>query len=75
MQSEYDANKIFEKYNLKFEIEANCPGIRGQSEFFLITFLYLPGEEINEPTVKFPFSNRIIFGIKSTTRTTTGQQL
>ena len=64
---EYDANKIFEKYNLKFEIEANCPGIRGQPEFFLITFLYLPGEEINEPTVKFPFSNRLIFGIKSTT--------
>ena len=52
---------------MRFEIEANCPGIRGQPEFFLITFLYLPGEEINEPTVKFPFSNRLIFGIKSTT--------
>ena len=52
---------------MRFEIEANCPGT---SEVRLAGVLpnYFPlsWEEINEPTVKFPFSNRLIFGISTT---------
>ena len=58
--------KIFEKWDLKLRQIVLAHQRSDLLEFFLITFLYLLREEINEPTVKFPFSNRLIFGISTT---------
>ena len=52
---------------MRFEIEANCPGIvEVRLAGVLPNYFPLSWEEINEPTVKFPFSNRLIFGISTT---------